>query len=121
MENPKRQRSLLSRGSSEAVLHPPNLCQDFFDRNDICVFRSHVEQVRPVRRLGPVSNALLRDDSPKAVLERVHYRCANTPAGRRPSDDEGVHPLRDELTTERRPEEGGRILFDPDDFAGSPS
>ncbi len=61
--------------------------------DDVGVLRLDVEEVRLVRRLGPVADALARDDRRPAVLEQVDRRRADAARRRRAAEDDRVDAL----------------------------
>src|SRR5712691_13480941 len=84
------------------------------ERHDVGVLGLDVEQVRLVRRLRPVADALARDERRPAVLEEVDSRRANAAARRRAAEDDRVDVLRDEDRSKVRAEERGRSLLEYD-------
>ena len=79
--------------------------------DDVGVLRLDVEQVRVVRRLRPVADALARHDRRESVLQQVDGRGANASARGRAAQDHRVDALRDEHGGEVGAEEPGSSLL----------
>ena len=76
--------------------HALDVVERLLERDDVGVLRLDVEQVRLVRRLRPVADALARHERRLAVLEQVDRGRADAAARRRAAEDHRVDALRDQ-------------------------
>ena len=82
---------------------------------DVGVAPRHVAEVVPVRPFVMVAHAVFGDDGAESVAETVVHGGADAAARHAAGDDDGVHPLLDEVGSDGGVEEDrSRALADPD-------
>ena len=108
---PREEGDPVRHATPARLRHGLQVRERLLERDDVRVLGLDVEQVRLVRRLSPVADALARHQRRPAVLEQIDRGRPDAAARRRAAEDHRVDLLRDEDRGEVRAEEGRRPLL----------